>query len=130
MVVGLAPSSRPMLWLIRARRRPSSPTTRMTGLRPTPTPPSTAAFMTTPPWRRRSMAQNMIQGSEHRADRPRCAHEGRRRQETWAVLDCQWCNRLVHHSHSVSGESKEHGLESSHTTSARQLTASHTATRG
>ena len=49
---------------------------------------------------------------------PRCAHEGRRRQETWAVLDCQRRNRLVLHSHSVSGESKEHGLESSHTTSA------------
>jgi hypothetical protein len=30
----------------------------------------------------------------------------------------------------VSGASKEHGLESSHTTSARQLTSSHTATRG
>jgi hypothetical protein len=28
----------------------------------------------------------------------------------------------------ISGESKEHGPESSHTTSARQLTASHTAT--
>jgi hypothetical protein len=68
--------------------------------------------------------------SEHRADRPRCAHEGQRRQETWAVLDCRWGNRLVLHSHSVSGESKEDGLESSHTTSARQLTASHTATRG
>jgi hypothetical protein len=53
-----------------------------------------------------------------------------RRQETWAVLDCRWGNRLVLHSHSVSGASKEHGLESSHTTSARQLTASHTATRG
>jgi hypothetical protein len=45
-------------------------------------------------------------------------HEGRRRQETWAVLDCRWGNRLVLHSHSVLGESKEHGLESSHTTSA------------
>jgi hypothetical protein len=49
---------------------------------------------------------------------PRCAHEGRRRQETWAVLDCRRGNRLVLHSHSVSGASKEHGLESSHTTSA------------
>jgi hypothetical protein len=56
MVVGLAPPSRPMLWPIRVRRRPMSPTTRMTGPRPTPTPPSTAASMTTPPWRRRSMA--------------------------------------------------------------------------
>jgi hypothetical protein len=35
-----------------------------------------------------------------------------------AVLDCRRGNRLVLHSHSVSGESKEHGLESSHTTSA------------
>jgi hypothetical protein len=66
----------------------------------------------------------------NRADRPRCAHEGQRRQETWAVLDCRRENRLVLHSHSVLGESKEHGLESSHTTSARQLTAAHTATRG
>jgi hypothetical protein len=38
MVAGLAPPSRPMLWPIRARRRPTSPTTRMTGPRPTPTP--------------------------------------------------------------------------------------------
>jgi hypothetical protein len=36
----------------------------------------------------------------------------------------------VLHSHSVSGAGKEHGLESSHTTSARQLTASHTTTQG
>jgi hypothetical protein len=40
MVAGLAPSSRPMLWPIRARRRPTSPTTRMTGPRPTPTNPA------------------------------------------------------------------------------------------
>jgi hypothetical protein len=85
MVAGLAPPSRPMLWPIRVRRCPTSPTTRMTGPRPTPTQPSTAASMATPPWRRRSMAQNKIQ---HRADRPRCAHEGRRRQEIWALLDC------------------------------------------
>jgi hypothetical protein len=39
-------------------------------------------------------------------------------------------NRLVVHSHSVSGASKEHELELSHTTSAGQLTSSHTATRG
>jgi hypothetical protein len=45
MVVGLAPPSWPMLWPIRARRRPTSPTTRMTAPRPTPTPPSTATFM-------------------------------------------------------------------------------------
>jgi hypothetical protein len=55
---------------------------------------------------------------------------GQRRQETWTVLDCRRGNRLVLHSHSVSNAGKEHGLESSHTTSARQLTASHTATRG
>jgi hypothetical protein len=61
---------------------------------------------------------------------PRCAHKGRRRQATWMVLDCRWGNRLVLHSHSVSDASKEHGLESRHTTSARQLTASHAATRG
>jgi hypothetical protein len=42
MVAGLAPPSRPMLWPIRARRRPTSPTTQMTGPRPTPTPPSTS----------------------------------------------------------------------------------------
>jgi hypothetical protein len=42
----------------------------------------------------------------------------RRRQETWAVLDCRRGNRLVLYSHSVLGASKEHGLESSHTTSA------------
>jgi hypothetical protein len=36
MVAGLAPLSRPMLWPIRARRRPTSPTTRMTGPRPNP----------------------------------------------------------------------------------------------
>jgi hypothetical protein len=47
MVAGLAPSSRPMLWPIRARRCPTSPTIQMTGLRPTPTPLSTTAFMTT-----------------------------------------------------------------------------------
>ena len=63
MVAGLVPPSRPMLWPIRVRRRPTSPTTRMTGPRPTPTPPSTAASMTTPPWRRRSMAQTMIRAS-------------------------------------------------------------------
>jgi hypothetical protein len=47
MVASLAPSSRPMLRPIRARRRPTSPTTWMTGPRSTTTPPSIAAFMTT-----------------------------------------------------------------------------------
>jgi hypothetical protein len=39
-------------------------------------------------------------------------------------------NRLVVHSHSISSASKEHELEPSHTTSAGQLTLSHTTTRG
>jgi hypothetical protein len=36
----------------------------------------------------------------------------------WAVLDCRRGNRLVLHSHSVSGASKEHERELNHTTSA------------
>jgi hypothetical protein len=39
-------------------------------------------------------------------------------------------NRLVVHSHSVSGASKEHELEPSHTNSVGQLTSSHTTTPG
>jgi hypothetical protein len=54
----------------------------------------------------------------------------RNRQKTWVVLDCRWGNRLVVRSHSVSGASKEHWLESSHTTSVGQLTSSHTTTQG
>jgi hypothetical protein len=42
----------------------------------------------------------------------------------WAVLDYRRCNRLVLHSHSVSGASKEHEREPSDTTSAGQLTSS------
>jgi hypothetical protein len=61
---------------------------------------------------------------------PRCPHEGRRRQETWAVMDCGWGNRLFVHSHSVSSASKEHELEPSHTTSAGQLTSSYIAMQG
>jgi hypothetical protein len=53
---------------------------------------------------------------------------GRRRQEAWAVLDCRCCNRLVIHSRSVSGASKEHEREPSHTTSAGQLTSLDTTT--
>jgi hypothetical protein len=60
MVASLAPYSRPMLSPTRARRRPMSPTTRMTGSRHIATPPSTAPFMTTPPWHRRSMGQITI----------------------------------------------------------------------
>jgi hypothetical protein len=54
---------------------------------------------------------------EDRADQPQCPHEGRRRQETWGVLDCRRSNRLVVHTHSVSSTSKEHELEPSHMTS-------------
>jgi hypothetical protein len=43
MVASLAPSSRLMLWPIRARRCPTSPTTRMTDSRRIATLPSTAA---------------------------------------------------------------------------------------
>jgi hypothetical protein len=55
-------------------------------------------------------------------------HEVRRRQEACAVLDYLLGNRLVLHSHSISGASKEHEREPSHTTSTRQLTTSHTRT--
>jgi hypothetical protein len=71
------------------------------------------------------MAQISIRGH-----RRRCPHEDRRRQEAWAVLDCRLGNRLVVHSHSVSGASKEHELEPSHTISAGQLTLSDTTTLG
>jgi hypothetical protein len=81
MVDGLAPSSRPMLWPIRARQRPTSPTTRMTGPRPTATPPSTAAFMTTPPWRWRSMAQNTIRAPSRST--PMCSCGGKRHGRYW-----------------------------------------------
>ena len=123
----LAPRSRHMPWPTRGRRRPTSPTTRMTGPRRTPTPPSTADSVSTPPWPRGPWARLR---SEDRGHRRRCPHEGRRRQETWAVLDCRRGNRLVLHSHSLSGASKEHEREPSHTTSAGHLTASYPATPG
>jgi hypothetical protein len=95
------------------------------GPRHTTTPPSTAASVSTPPWQRRFMGQNMIWVPRARQ---RCPHEGWRRQEAWTILDCQWGKRLVLHSHSILGANKKH--EPSHMTSARQLTTSHTRTPG
>jgi hypothetical protein len=50
------------------------------------------------------------------------AHEGRRREDAWAIMDCRQGNRLILHS--------QHECEASHTTLARQLTASHSGTPG
>jgi hypothetical protein len=109
----------------RARRRLMSPTTQTMTPRRTTTPPSTTAQLVHrhgkgDPWARIR--------SEDRGHRQRCPHEGWRRQDAWAILDCRWGNRFVLHSHSISGASKEHKREPSHTTSARQLIASHTRT--
>jgi hypothetical protein len=52
------------------------------------------------------------------------------RQEARAVLDWRRGNRLIIHSHSMSGASKEHEIEPSHTTSVGQLTSSDTTTLG
>ena len=52
------------------------------------------------------------------------------REEERAVLDWRWGNRLIIHSHSMSGASKEHEIEPSHTTSVGQLTSSDTTTLG
>jgi hypothetical protein len=62
MMASLAPSSRHMLWPIRARLRLTSSTTQRMGPRSTTTPPSTAASVSRPPCQRRSMGQNTIRG--------------------------------------------------------------------
>jgi hypothetical protein len=127
MVTSLAPSSQHMLYPTRARRCSTSPTTRRKGPRRISTPSSTIASDSTPlskggPW-------DGIQ-SEDRGHWRICPHEGRRRLEALVVLDYRRGNRLVLHSHSISGASKENEHEPSHTISARQITTSHTRTLG
>jgi hypothetical protein len=46
-------------------------------------------------------------------------------QDAWAVLNCRRGNRLVVHSHSVSGASNEHELEPSHMTLASASVTHH-----
>jgi hypothetical protein len=62
MVASLAPSSHRMLWRTRARRRPTSPTSRRMGPRRIATMPSTAASVSTLSWHIRFMGQITIRG--------------------------------------------------------------------
>jgi hypothetical protein len=63
MVAGLAPSSWPMLWPIRARRRPTSPTTWMSAFRPRGVPGPTSKLSS------RVLAQMGRRKTEHEGGR-------------------------------------------------------------
>ena len=75
MLASLAPSSRHLLWPTRARRRPTSTTTRRTGPRHTATRPPTAASVSTHRWQGRSMGQNMIRPPRTLTEKSSCGSE-------------------------------------------------------
>jgi hypothetical protein len=107
-----------ILWGYDTRMGPRRTATRL----PTIVSLSTPRDGTGGPWARLQ--------SNHRGLWRSCRDEGQRRQVTWTLLDCQWCNRLHRYSHPLTDSGHQHERELGHTSSVGPFPAADRGTLG